>query len=306
MTRRNPNPVLDLDELLSSWLRRLRGDRKSAQTLRSYRVAVEAYLQYCDDTDRPRELTKQNVVAWIESQHERASATVRLRLIALKQFAKWLSAEEDFDADGIVVIAPPKLSQAAVAGLTDNEVQRMVKICSGSQLRDKRDKAILRLLVETGLRASECLGLDITDINLDACLLQVRKAKGGKSKDRRVGFSPETASAVDRYVRARRVAILRPAEGPLWLSERGNRLTYTGLVSSLKERASDAGVADFHIHALRHSAAIRWLHSGGTEVGLMAHCGWQDRSMVARYVRSASEQLASEEFGRLNLSLADL
>lgn len=299
-----PDSSLDLPELLDSWCRRLRGDRKSAQTLRAYRGAVEAYLSFCTDTGAPPELTKAAVIAWLDSQHDRGTATVRLRLAAVKIFARWLAAEEDFDADPITAIAPPKLSQAPVADLSDGEIRRMLKACAGSGLRDKRDAAMLVLLTETGLRAGELLALDIADIDLDDCLLLVRKGKGGKS--RRVRFSVSAAAAVDRYVRARRTATHHPAEGPLWISDRGNRLSYTGLVTTLKGRAAAAGVIGFHVHRLRHTAAVRWLRSGGSEVGLRAHAGWTDNTMIAKYTQAASEQLAAEEFDRLNLSLDDL
>ena len=295
---------LDLAEMLDSWCRRLRRDRRSTQTLSSYRRAVEAFLAFCDDTDVPRELTKANVVAWLDSQHDCGTATVRLRLTALKLFTKWLAAEEGFDADPILVIAPPKLAQAPVADLSEGEIRRLLKACDGTALRDKRDKAVVALLTETGLRAAELCALDITDIDLDACQVRVRKGKGGKS--RRVRFSTSTADTVDRYVRARRHAIHRPAEGPLWLSERGKRLSYTGLVATLKGRAELAGVIGFHIHRFRHSAAVRWLRSGGSEVGLRAHAGWTDNTMIARYVKTASEQLAAEEFDRLDLGITEL
>lgn len=296
-----PGDLLDLAEMLDSWFRRLRRDRKSDQTLRSYRRSVEAFLTFCDDAAMPRELSKANVIAWLDAQHDCGTASVRLRLTAVKLFARWLAAEEHFDADPILVIAPPKLEQAPVADLSEGEIRRMLKACDGTTLRDKRDKAIVALFTETGLRAAELLALDITDIDLDACLLRVRKGKGGKS--RRVRFSVSTAATVDRYVRARRTAIHRPAEGPLWLSDRGKRLSYTGLVGTLKGRAELAGVVGFHIHRFRHSAAVRWLRSGGSEVGLRAHAGWTDNTMIARYVKTASEQLAAEEFDRLNLGI---
>jgi integrase/recombinase XerD len=296
--------LLDLAEMLDSWYRQLRRDRKSDQTLRSYRRGVEEFLRFCDDADIPRELTKPNVTAWLDSQHDCGTATVRLRLTALKLFARWLAAEEGFDADAILLVAPPKLEQAAVADLSENEVRRMLKACEGTALRDKHDKAIVAVLTESGLRAAELLALDITDIDLDACLLAVRRGKGGKS--RRVRFSTTAAAAVDRYVRARRHAILRPADGPLWLSDRGKRLSYTGLVTTLKGRAADAGVIGFHVHRLRHTMAVHWLRSGGSETGLRAHAGWTDNTMVARYIKTASEQLAAEEFDRLNLGLHEL
>jgi site-specific recombinase XerD len=299
-----PKRLLDLADLLDSWCRQLRGDRKSAETLRAYRLAVESFLSYCADAGVPAELTKANVTGWMAAQHNCSTATVRLRLTALKRFAAWLAAEEEFDADALATIRAPKLTQAPVADLSDNEVARMLKACEGTGLRDKRDRAMLALLTETGLRAAELLALDVTDIDLDACMLQVRKGKG--DKPRRVRFSSSTAAAIDRYNRARRLAIRRPAEGPLWLSDRGLRLSYTGLVRSLKGRAADAGVIGFHIHRTRHTAAVRWMRAGGSETGLRAHAGWSDNTMIARYVKTASEQLAAEEFDRLNLGLREL
>jgi site-specific recombinase XerD len=228
---------------------------------------------------------------------------VRLRLVALKLFARWLATEEGFDADPVLALRAPKLDQRAVPDLSENEVRRMVKACDGGAMRDKRDKAMLVLLAETGLRSAELLGVDVTDIDLDACVLHVRGGKSGTG--RRTRFSPGAAATLDRYLRARRTAVRNPSTGPMWVSNRG-RLTYAGLVSTLKTRAEAADVPDFYVHRLRHTAAVRWLKSGGTETGLMAHGGWKSLSMLDRYVKTANEQLAGEEFDRLGLGLADL
>lgn len=282
----------DLLDLLSSWQLVLRAERKSPQTLRSYGLAVRSYLDFCD------ELTKEGVLAWVASQSDNEAATVRLRLTAVKLFARWLAAEEGFDAAPILAVRPPRLDQRAVPDLSDDEVQRMLRACNGSDVRDRRDKAMLTLLAETGMRAAELLALDVGDIDVHACTVHVVRGKGGRG--RRVKFSNGCAATIDRYLRGRRN---QPA-GPLWLSQRGTRLSYTGLVSTLKGRAKAAGVTDFHVHRLRHSVAVRWIKSGGTETGLMAHAGWSDISMVGRYAKSASEQLAGEEFDRLNLGVS--
>jgi site-specific recombinase XerD len=297
--------LLDLPDLLKSWCRDLRRQNKSDHTIRIYRTAAELFLTYCADTDTPAELTKANVTAFLDtSQQGQQTSTVRLRLTAIKLFARWLAAEEGFDADPITAIKAPKLTQAPVPDLSESEIRRMLKVCEGTALRDKRDKAMLVLLTETGVRAAELLALDVTDIDLDDCLLTVRKGKGGKS--RRVRFSTTAAAAVDRYVRARRTAIRHPAEGPLWISSQLRRLSYTGLVATLKARAADAGVTGFHVHRLRHSMSVRWLRSGGSETGLRAHAGWTSNAMIGRYTQAASEQLAAEEFDRLNMGLTEL
>lgn len=294
---------LDLEALRDSWLRQLRGQRKSDHTLAVYRAAIDSLLAYCDNSGRPRQLTKPTVIGWLAAQQTSAS-TARLRLTAIKLFAKWLADEEGFDPDAVLAVKPPQTDQVAVADLSDDEVRRMVKVCDGSSMCHKRDKAILLLLAETGLRASELRALDVGDVDLDECWLLARRGKGGKS--RRVRFSPATSAAIDRYKRARDRAVRMPATGPLWVSTWGTRLSHNGLVNTLKARAAAAGVVGFHLHRLRHTAAVRWLRNGGSEVGLRAHCGWSDNTMIARYTQTASERLAGEEFDRLNLGLQEL
>ncbi|WP_094287670.1 tyrosine-type recombinase/integrase [Mycobacterium lehmannii] len=295
--------MLDLDDLLTSWLRRLKGERKSRHTIASYGTSVRSFLAFCRDTGRPVELSRDNVVAYMGSRSGEVS-TARLNLSVLKIFARWIATEEDYDPSEVLSVRAPKPDQRSVPDLTDNEVARLLKACEGTELRDKRDKALVALFAETGLRAAEMLALDVADVDLDRCVVHVKRGKGGKG--RYVHFSVGTASVLDRYTRARHRAVLRPTAGPLWVSAKGERLTYTGMHTALKARAADAGIIGFHMHRLRHTAAVRWLRAGGTETGLMAHAGWTSTAMVGRYVKAASEDLAGEEFTRLGLGVVDL
>ncbi|OBF52527.1 hypothetical protein A5778_15515 [Mycolicibacterium monacense] len=229
-------------------------------------------------------------------------ATARLRLTAVKLFARWMADEEGFDADPILAVRAPRLDDKAVPDLSAAEVQKMAKACKGPTFRDKRDYAMLLLFAETGLRASELLALDLGDVNLETCALLVRRGKGGRG--RQVRFTAATAAALDRYIRARRAQGCDPGSGPFWVSSTSpRRLSYRGMTTALKQRADDAGIAGFHVHRLRHTAAVRWLASGGSETGLMAQSGWASRKMIDRYVRTAAEELASAEFDRLDLGL---
>jgi integrase/recombinase XerD len=279
---------LDLLRLRASWLIELRAQHRSDATIQAYRRSVTAFL------GAHAELTKPTVMEWLASLADAEPATVRLRLAAVKQFAKWLAAEGYLNADAILLIKPPRLDQKPVKELSDDELRRLIKACAGAGVRDKRDKAMVMLLRDTGLRAGELLALDIADVDLVGCIAVVRRGKGGRS--RRSKFSATTAAAIDRYLRSE----LNPSSGPLWRGRDG-RLTYTGLTNALRRRATAAGVKGFHVHRLRHSAAVRWLRAGGTEGGLMSQAGWKDRTMLDRYVATAREQLAAEEFDRLNL-----
>jgi site-specific recombinase XerD len=286
--------------MLRSWLIELRGQHKSPHTLRGYRSAVRSFLGFCHTAELPPELSRKAVTAFMVSRTGEAS-TARLHLVVLKLFAKWLADETGFDASGVLAVRPPKEDQKAVPNLTDAEVLRLLKACDGRGLPERRDKAMLMLFIECGLRASEMVALDVTDVDLESCTLIVIRGKGGRG--RRVRFSPATAAVLDRWLRARRQLVERPASGPLWISRSGRRLSYRGTAHALKERAVTAGVSEFHLHRLRHTAATRWLAAGGSETGLMAHAGWKSRTMIDRYTRAASEELAGQEFDRLHMGI---
>jgi site-specific recombinase XerD len=292
--------LLPLTELADSWLTDLRAARKSDHTIRAYSDSWNAYTTFCTANTRPLVLDKPTVQAFIiNTTDTRSPSTASLRLAALKAFARWLAVEEGFDADPVRSVTAPKLDQKVVDHLSDTALRALLAACNGSGFRDTRDKAMVALFAETGLRSAEMLALGTDDISISECTAIVRKGKGGKG--RRVKFSAQTASLLDRYLRARRRTGVPPG-GPLWRSSRGP-LSYPGMTLALQNRAQSAGIADFHPHRLRHTAAVRWLAARGSEGGLMAQAGWRSRAMLDRYVQSAREDLAAEEFDRLGIGL---
>ena len=127
----------------------------------------------------------------------------------------------------------------------------------------------------------------------------VRRGKGGKG--RVSPFGPQTATAIDRYLRARRTARI-PEGGALWVGAGGSKtFGYHGLDKSLRDRAQLAGIAGFHLHLMRHTAATRWLRHGGSEGGLMAVAGWSTRDMIDRYTGASASERAAAEARRLGL-----
>jgi integrase/recombinase XerD len=115
-----------------------------------------------------------------------------------------------------------------------------------------------------------------------------------------VPFGPQTARALDRYLRLRRQH--RLADTPaLWLGDQGRGFGYNALHFTLGRRAEAAGIRGFHPHVLRHTAAHRWLAAGGSEGGLMAVAGWARRDMLDRYAAATASERAAAEAKSLNL-----
>lgn len=290
----------DLLALKASWVLSLRAERKSDETLRAYQRSLDSYLAWYEDTDTTPELTKAAATAFVAHLlEEGASAnTARLRLAGLKAFADWLVAEGELDDDPLVGITPPKLDQTYTEALTEDQLRALFKACTGTDILARRDMALARLMAETGVRAGEVLNLHISDVDLGKGVAVVRRGKGAKG--RVVPFGNATAAAIDRYLRAR-ARQGAPGEGALWLGNLGKPLGYGGLSASLKARATQAKIPNFHLHVLRNTAATRWLAAGGSEQGLMAVAGWSTREMLDRYTGASKMHRAVDEARGLGL-----
>lgn len=292
--------------LLPSWQLSLSADRKSPQTLKSYTDGVTAYLAWCQQEDATP-LERSSLRGWVTSLLDagRSPATARARQLAVRRFTTWLAEEGEIPADPFVGVKPPKLDQAVVEPLTEDELRALLKACQppkgatpAEALRYRRDEAILRLMLETGARAGEVVAIGVADVDLRGGTATIRRGKGGKG--RVVPFGPQTAQAIDRYMRLR--ARHRLAGTPaLWVGDRGKGFSYDALHKTLERRAKDAGLVGFHPHKMRHTAAHRWLAAGGSEGGLMAVAGWTRPDMLMRYTKAQASARAADEARKLNL-----
>lgn len=302
MAKPRPVPALDLADVLGSWELHLRAERRSPQTVKAYGDGVRAYLAWCERVGRPVALDRRQLREFVDDLLTGGAkpATAVSRHLAVRRYSAWLAEEGEQPVDLLLGLRAPKLDRPVVEPLTDDQLRAMVKACRGPELRDKRDEAILRLMFTTGARAGEVVALQTGDLSLrtDPATATIRRGKGGAG--RVVPLAPEAASAIDRYLRARKTHRLA-GEPALWLGDRGKGFTYDALHKTLAMRAQRAGVEGFHPHMLRHTAAHRWLAKGGSEGGLMAVAGWTRPDMLLRYTRAQASSRAAEEAQRLNL-----
>lgn len=293
--------ALDLADLLGSWELALRAERKSPETVKSYGDGVRRFLAWCAAEGRAAVLDRQTVAAFVAGLLEAGAEpnTARIRQLALRRFSSWLAEEGEIERDELIGIRAPKLDQKVIEPLEDVQVRALLAACSGiDPLRDRRDEALIRFMVETGCRAGEVAAMQLPDVNLAAGVAIVRRGKGGKGRS--VPFGPQTTRALDRYIRLRRGHRLAGSDA-LWLGDRGKAFGYDALHKSLTMRAAKAEIPNFHPHLLRHTAAHRWLAAGGSEGGLMAVAGWTRPDMLLRYTKAQAESRAAEEARRLNL-----
>lgn len=299
---------LDLRDLVNDWEIHLKAERKAVGTIGIYLRGVRRYLDWCDEMEVAEPINRTPLKAWIADLFEEGlkATTVTNQLVPVKRFSVWLAEEEIIPEDPLVAIRRPRLDAVPVEPLTLEEIGRMIGACSIKGLRGsdgaiflaRRDEALIRVLAETGLRAGEVVAMTISDTDLRAGVLLVRKAKGNKF--RRVAISPATAEAITRYMRLRKTHRLATTDR-LWLGWPGKSFAYPALRKALRARALTAGLKDWHPHQMRHTFADRWLSADGSEGGLMTAAGWSDPSMLRRYTAHRKEARALDEARRLAL-----
>lgn len=292
--------------LLESWELHLRSPLdgtkpKRPRTIALYLEEARRFVGWLEGHGRPGDLEavpRPDVAAWIADLRAqgRAEATIRSRWIALRNLYSWAHAEAVVDANPLADIVVSKADEPPPDVLDDATIKALLKACQGTGFGDRRDFALFRFMLATGLRVSEVVGIGLADLDLMARVVFVGDGKGGKARVAR--FDPATAAALDRYKRARgRHRLARRPE--LWLGHRGP-LTRKGVPSILAKRCADAGVGHIHPHQFRHTLAHLAKKAGMSDESLMSLAGWSDASSLRRYGEHLRTERALASYDDVN------
>ncbi|MDX3753683.1 tyrosine-type recombinase/integrase [Streptomyces sp. AK08-02] len=311
----------NIGPMAASWLRALKSENKSDNTIRIYSHAVNSFAWFlldeedgyhpvADDDGTPGrpaptdldEVHREHVQAYIAATIKRTSASnAHQHFRALKTFFNWLLDEEEIDRTPMRTMKPPTVTETEVPVIPEADLVKLFKTCRGKTYADRRDTAILLLFLDTGVRLSELTDRRVADLDLDLMVLRVL---GKKDKWRSVPFGRATATALDRYLRAAAKHKGKALHEEMWLwwadRGKGNRLTIWGVGTMLKRRCAEAGIDPIHPHQFRHTFAHLWKVNGGNEDDLMRITGWSSRQMLSRYAASAGSERARAAHARLS------
>jgi integrase/recombinase XerD len=275
----------------------------SRNTLEAYRGDLLQLGRYLEEHDLsaldvgPAEISDfLTQLATGDDDHRPASpATIHRKSACLRSFYRHLRREGLRESDPTATLSAPRRSRKLPQVLTRGEVEKLLAQPSGTDPPALRDRALLELMYASGLRASEAIGLELGDVDLDERLL---RARGKGSKERIVPIGQVAMRALSAYLeRGRPKLVKNRPETHLFVNFRGGQLTRQGLYKIVRRHATTAGLADrMSPHTLRHTFATHLLAGGCDLRSVQEMLGHADVSTTQLYTHLSSERLKDVYF----------
>ncbi len=284
-----------MDSYVNSFINYLAVERGLApNTLESYGRDLRQFQSYLQssDMDMVKDSDRTIIMGYLQSLQGkgRAVSTISRNLAAIKSFYQYLLREHYVEKDPAATLEAPKLEKKLPKILTIKEVEELLRQPNSFLPAGMRDKAMLELLYATGIRVSELISLNISDVNLDMGYI---KCFGTGAKERIVPLGSIAAKAVQEYIQKGRLKLVRSYEEPaLFVNHHGKRLTRQGFWKIIKKYAQEAHILkDITPHTLRHSFATHLLENGADLRSVQEMLGHADISTTQIYTHVTKNHL---------------
>ena len=230
-----------------------------------------------------------------EERPPSSPATIHRKAACLRSFYRHLRRDGLLETDPTATLSSPRRQRKLPHVLTRGDVERLLSQPKGTEPAALRDRALLEVMYASGLRASEAIGLELSDVDLEE---QVLLARGKGSKERLVPVGQAAVGALDVYLQRGRPALVKALpETHLFVNFRGGQLTRQGLYKIVRRHATSAGLADrMSPHTLRHSFATHLLAGGCDLRAVQEMLGHADVATTQLYTHLSSERLKDVYF----------
>lgn len=253
--------------LIDVFLSFLKDKRKtSSNTVSAYERDLNFFAEYLD----LKSINFNDVTSDIINDYKnilvnngKSVATVSRNMSSLRSFYKFLVISDLNKTNPAVTVKNEKNEKKFFEILTEDEIDNLLSQPDDKDFKGMRDKAMLELLYATGMKVSELMSLDVSDVNLKLGCVKCRNSKDS-SKNRVILLYPDAVKAVGEYIlKSRPYFVANPDETSLFVNINGERMTRQGFWKILKSYAESANISkSITPHTLRHSFATHLLENG--------------------------------------------
>lgn len=282
-------PANELRQAVEAHRLDLLARRLSPATVTKYGVWLGAFVVHLEGqgVGTPQGIQAEHIRAYLAGLANRglSAHTQHTAARCIRAWCNFLAAEEVITESPMRKVKMPKLDNRIMPAFSETDVKALLDACLSG-----RDKALILFMLDTGLRASEVLAVNLGDVDMGTGAVMVRLGKGGK--DRQVYIGAKTRQTLQRYLRRRKDAKTLAASSPLWVSLRGGRrLRRAGLRQVLRRLAERSGVEHCHPHTFRRTFALWSLRAGMDIYSLQRLMGHSDLTMLRRYLALVESDL---------------
>ena len=299
-----PTPARRLTDLTLDFLAYLELERGlSRNTLEAYRSDLQQFGEFLGRRGvNPLEVSSADLAAFVselasgrEGKSAVAPATLQRNIACLRSFYRHLRRDQVLDRDPTSELRPPRSSGRLPKVLSRDEVGLLLAQPRGSSPAALRDRALLETMYACGLRASEAIGLELSELDLEGGIL---RAHGKGSKERIVPIGRKAIETLQAYlVRGRPALVGIAEESHVFVNLRGAGLSRQGLYKIVQRHARSAGLEHrMSPHTLRHSFATHLLAGGCDLRSLQEMLGHADIGTTQIYTHLSAERLRDVYF----------
>lgn len=292
--------MAEIDDQIATYLQAIEIEGKTAKTIASYANSLAAFRsvgRQLGFPDRANLYEVPHVYAFLGDLRARGASAgyQHRRHREVKTCFSWLKRMGFVNENVFAKVPLVRRPQLVKPPFSPDEVQRLLDGQDRARAGGARNYALLLFLLDTGVRASECIALDVEDLDWERSRAFIRHGKG--EKQRWVGFGDRTATALRTYVNCFRDA----QPGALFLTSTGHAMTTAGTLEVLLRRIGErAEVPKVHPHRFRHTFATWAIESGAREIDVQMLLGHSDLTMTQRYARTYTSEQAVRAHAELS------
>jgi len=269
-------------EAVGEFLIDLKISERSPKTTLFYRDRLKWFVNFIKPDTLLNDIGPGDIKHYFSVQDTVHTYAYHAKYRALRAFLNWC-VKQNYILESPLTFSPPKLPDIIKPAFTDDELKAIINSCVGSL--GLRNRAMVLVLIDTGIRREELAKIKIVDINLDARLISIT---GKGRKQRLTPISSRTLKTIWQYLKMRK----NPSEF-LWLTEEGKPLTGDGVGQMLQDLMRRTGISHkASAHVFRHTFANDCLDNGMDPLDLMYLLGHASLKMVENYSRAHKQRRA--------------